>query len=85
MDINSTTAIITGATGKIGRVIAIELARAGCDCVCHYCDNGEAAGELVEQICGMGKNAIAVEADLVCDEQVGRLFDLPGDLDRSGF
>lgn len=78
MDIKSTTAIITGATGKVGRVIALELAKAGCDCVCHYKDNSGVAAGLVEQIESIGKKAIAVEADLVCENQIKRLFDLPG-------
>ena len=75
MEIKGTTAIITGATGKIGRVFAMELARAGCDCVCHYHNNGEAAAELVEQVHAMGQKAVAVQADLTCEGQIVRLFE----------
>jgi 3-oxoacyl-[acyl-carrier protein] reductase len=77
MNIKGTTAIITGAAGKVGRVIALKLAAVGCDCVCHYNKNKAVATDIVEQIQSMGRNAVAVEADLVCEDQIPKLFDVP--------
>jgi len=75
MQLKDTTAVITGSTGHLGSAIAPALARAGCDCVCHYHKNKQFAEELVEQISSIGRKAIAVEADLSRPEQVKHLFE----------
>jgi NAD(P)-dependent dehydrogenase (short-subunit alcohol dehydrogenase family) len=49
MEIKDTTIIITGASGTIGRVVAVELAKIGCDLVCHYNDNAQQAQQIVSQ------------------------------------
>ena len=74
MDINATTAIITGSTGQVGRAIAFELARCGCACVCHYCHNKDGAEEVVSAIAGDGGRAVAAQADLTKADEIGRLF-----------
>lgn len=84
MEIKGTTAIITGATGKIGKTFAVELARAGCGCVCHYHENAGDAEMLVEQIRSMGAKAIAVGADITCDGQIAKLFEVPEDFGPPG-
>lgn len=77
MKLENTTAIITGSTGGLGRNIALALAEGGCDCVCHYNTNREAAEELVAEINKTNSKAIAVGADLRVGDQVGKLFEIP--------
>ena len=64
MELHGRTALITGATGKIGSAIALSLARSGCGCICHYHSNVGAAEKLVEQIRDLGVGGECVCADL---------------------
>ena len=74
MEIDGTTAIITGSSGKVGRGIAFALGRAGCGCVCHYHNNRDGAEDVVGAICRDGGRAVAVGADLTKGEEIERLF-----------
>jgi len=58
------TALVTGATGKIGRAVCLELADAGYDIAVHYHRSKDTAAELVERIRAIGKEARAFDADL---------------------
>ena len=75
MELKDRTAIITGATGKLGRVIASSLAKSGCNCICHYNTNQKAAVELQEEIQKTGQKALTFAADLTDPTQIEELFD----------
>jgi len=75
MELKETTAVITGASGRLGSDIAQALARAGCNCICHYHTNQTKALTVVEQIRQSGVEALAVQADLTRPEEAARLFD----------
>lgn len=75
MELQGIAAIITGASGRLGRFIAKALGQAGCNCICHYYHNKEKAEELVGQIQKRGVKALAIEADLTKPEQIGGLFE----------
>ena len=68
-------AIVTGATGKLGGGIALALAGAGCDCVCQYNSNEKKAKELVKQVEGLGRRAVALQADLSDSRQIDKFFE----------
>jgi 3-oxoacyl-[acyl-carrier protein] reductase len=72
MDINLSgkTAIVTGATGQLGRTIARTLAQCGADVAVHYLNNRAMAVQLTEEITGMGRKALAVQADVACKDSV---------------
>jgi len=74
MEIEGLTAVIAGSSGKLGGAITLALAEAGCNCVCHYHTNRKRAEELVEQITGLGQEAIAVGADLTKADEIEKLF-----------
>lgn len=74
MEIEGLTAVITGSSGRLGGAIALALAEAGCNCVCHYHTNRKRAEELVRQITDMGREAIAVGADLTKTDGIEKLF-----------
>lgn len=67
-------AVVTGATGGIGRAIALALAGAGADVVLHG-RRGQAASALAEQIAAQGRQAHVVLADLTDSAQVQRLVE----------
>lgn len=67
------TVLITGSARRIGRAIALDLARAGWRVCVHYRrSSGEAEG-LVEEIRGLGGEAAAVAADLAVQADIERL------------
>src|SRR2546422_10375012 len=56
--------LVTGAGRRVGRAIAVGLARAGCDVAVHYHGSAAGAGETVERIRAAGRRAELVRADL---------------------
>jgi len=67
-------ALVTGANSGIGRAVALGLARAGADVVVNYITHPEAADEVVHEIEGMGRKALAIKADVSKEDEVGRMF-----------
>jgi len=63
-----TVALVTGAGARLGRAMALYLAGRGYDVAVHYATSSDAAAEVVTQIKGMGRRAVALQADLL-DEQ----------------
>lgn len=55
-------AVITGASRGLGRAIAEEFARAGADLVVNY--NSTPCQDLVDYVEGLGRKAVAVQADV---------------------
>jgi 3-oxoacyl-[acyl-carrier protein] reductase len=75
IDLTGKTALITGATGDLGRVMARTLAGCGADIVLHYHHNEAKALELQQEIAGLGRRAIIVQADITQEEQINALRD----------
>lgn len=59
-----TWALITGGAQRLGRAVALDLARAGWGVVVHYRDSAEAANTLLAEIAAHGGKAVSVRADL---------------------
>ncbi|MED3723694.1 3-oxoacyl-[acyl-carrier-protein] reductase [Geobacillus stearothermophilus] len=66
-------ALVTGASRGIGRAVALELARQGVNVVVNYAGSEAKANEVVEMIRSLGREAIAVQADVARAEEVERL------------
>ena len=64
MTLEGKNAIVTGASRGIGRAIAVELAQRGARVVVNYNASAAAAQELVAELKGQGREAIAVQADV---------------------
>lgn len=62
--ISGRTALVTGATGQLGRAMVRTLARAGADMIVHYYKNVNQAETLVKEIHKMNRKAISVQADV---------------------
>ncbi len=58
------TALVTGAAQRIGRAIALELMRAGCDIAIHYHSSAADAESLAREVEAGGRRAALVAADL---------------------
>ncbi|WP_046174996.1 elongation factor P 5-aminopentanone reductase [Domibacillus indicus] len=69
------TALITGASGGIGRAVALKMAKAGWDIIVHYSHNDKAGAETAKAVRGTGGEALLVQADLTDRQQVQRLID----------
>jgi 3-oxoacyl-[acyl-carrier protein] reductase len=68
------SAIVTGASGGIGRVVAKRLASDGFAVAVHYAGNPAKAEAVVTEIKGAGGKAIAVQADVAKPADVQTLF-----------
>jgi 3-oxoacyl-[acyl-carrier protein] reductase len=66
-------ALVTGATGGIGKATCIKLASLGCDIAVHFHSAKDAADDLVEQLKSSGVKAEVFQADLRDYEQVGMI------------
>jgi 3-oxoacyl-[acyl-carrier protein] reductase len=67
-------AIVTGASGGIGRVVANRLARDGFAITVHYVGNPAKAEATVIEIKNEGGKAVAVQADVAKSADVENLF-----------
>jgi 3-oxoacyl-[acyl-carrier protein] reductase len=67
-------AIVTGASKGIGAAIATHLAAEGAAVVVNYASSKEGADRVVSQIVRNGGKAVAVQANLARQADIGRLF-----------
>jgi 3-oxoacyl-[acyl-carrier protein] reductase len=74
MKTSTKSAIVTGASGGIGRVVAKRLASDGFAVAVHYAGNPAKAEAVVTEIKGAGGKAIAVQADVAKPADVQTLF-----------
>jgi len=63
-------ALVTGAGKRLGRAMALRLAERGHDVAVHYASSSEAADEVVGLIRGLGRQAVALRADLTLETEV---------------
>jgi 3-oxoacyl-[acyl-carrier protein] reductase len=69
------TALVTGGTGGMGRVIAAKLAADGFDVAVAYAGSVDLADATVKEIAGQGRRGAAFAADIADEEAVSALFD----------
>lgn len=73
-------ALVTGAARRIGRTIALALARDGWDVAVHYGRSKDAAQEVVADIAALGRRAVALQCELADETGVRRLVQQAGQL-----
>ena len=76
LDLDGTTALVTGAGRGIGREIALALAAAGADvAVNDIAASADACASVVAAIDGLGRKGLAVSADVGDEEQVNAMIE----------
>ena len=74
MDLQGKVALVTGSAHRVGKHIAIALAKQGCDIAIHYHGSREKAFATVEEIQTLGVKASAFQANLSRHEDILTLF-----------
>jgi NAD(P)-dependent dehydrogenase (short-subunit alcohol dehydrogenase family) len=68
------TALVTGASKGVGKGIALELARCGCDVAVNYHSDRAGGEATAAEIAAMGRAGFAVQADVGSAAEVDRMF-----------
>lgn len=75
MKLEGRNAVVTGGGRGVGRAISLALAAEGANVVVNYAGRLQPAEEVVKIIEGMGRKAIAVQADVAKWEDAQRMID----------
>jgi 3-oxoacyl-[acyl-carrier protein] reductase len=85
MMLSGKVALVTGASRGIGRAIALELAEKGATVAVNFAGSEAKANEVVDEIKSLGREAIAIQADVsngeAVSEMVKTVIDTFGSLD----
>jgi NAD(P)-dependent dehydrogenase (short-subunit alcohol dehydrogenase family) len=75
LSLRDKTILITGAARRVGRSLALAVARSGGDVLIHYGGSRLEAESLQQEILGLGRKAALIQADLVDPQAVEGLFE----------
>jgi glucose 1-dehydrogenase len=82
MELKDKVALITGSAKRVGKALALALAKQGCHIIVHYGHSAEAAHETVAEIKARGVQAWSISADLNDEATVGAI--VPFALEQAG-
>ena len=68
------TALVTGAGARLGRAMALYLGARGYDVAVHYNTSSKGADEVVAALNAAGQRGVAVQADLLNEDETQSLF-----------
>lgn len=74
IDFKDKIALVTGAAHRVGKAVALELAKRGCHLMVHYNGSADAAAQTVAEIRQMGRRAESFRADMSQAEAIDALF-----------
>ena len=74
MRLEGKKAVVTGGGRGVGRAVSLAFGGEGADLVINYVKNEEAASEVVSELRKMGRDAIAVKANVALKEDAERLI-----------
>ncbi|MDG7044548.1 MAG: SDR family oxidoreductase [Nitrososphaerota archaeon] len=74
LDLKGRTALITGASRRIGRAIATRMAKDGADIILHYMSSADEATSLREDLTKRGVRATLLKADLSTPEGIDQVL-----------
>ena len=72
--LNNQVALVTGASGGLGRAIAKHLAQAGAKIAIGYYGSEEKAENVLKEIQDLGGEAITIKADVSKEKEVKKMF-----------
>ena len=67
-------ALVTGSAKRLGRAVALDLARQGADVVVHYRSSEREAREVTAEIEKLGRRSLALGADLASISEIQKIF-----------
>ncbi len=73
--LNGRVALVTGSAKRLGRAVALRLAKEGADVVVHHRSSSAEAQSAVAEIEKFGRRGVAVAADLSELSEIKRLFE----------
>ncbi|HVK23682.1 MAG TPA: SDR family oxidoreductase [Actinokineospora sp.] len=79
-----TVLVVTGGSRGIGAAVCRRAARDGFDVVVNYTADASAADDVVDSVRALGRQALAVQADVADEDQVATLFERAADLGPLG-
>jgi NAD(P)-dependent dehydrogenase (short-subunit alcohol dehydrogenase family) len=79
MNLTGKVALVTGGAHRVGKAIALALAREGAHLVLHYGTSAGAAQQTAEEIAALGVDALPVQADLSDPAAIDALFQTVND------
>ncbi len=74
MVLDGRTALVTGASKGVGKGIALELARSGCNVAVNFNTDQAGADATVGEILALGREAFVVQADVAVAADVDRMY-----------
>ena len=75
MELNGKTVLVTGAAKRVGREIAITLARRGANIAVHYRSSDTEAKKVVRELEQLGVRSLAIRAELTRASDVKRMVE----------
>src|SRR5947209_2936677 len=75
MLLSNKTALITGASKGIGKGIALELAREGCDVAVNFHNDRDGAEATANEIRQLSRNSFTIGASVADSNDIARMFD----------
>lgn len=79
MELSGKRALITGASKRVGRAIALRLADMGANIIVHYNNSSRESDEVAAEILSMGRQVDTIKGDLSRPEDIAAIA---GELDR---
>lgn len=75
MELKNKVALITGSAKGLGKMTALTLAQQGCNIAVNYVHSLDEAEALCQSIRSLGRQSIAVQADITHSEQVQKMLE----------
>lgn len=75
IDLSGKVAVVTGASGALGRVMVRTLAQAGANVAINYYRNEAMAQTLQQEVEAMGRQSLVVQADVTNQDSVNHMRD----------
>lgn len=76
VDLTGRVALVTGASQRLGRALALALAEAGADIAVHYRSSRAQAADVADAVRALGRRAEIVQVDLADANAVATAFDV---------
>src|SRR5664279_4696297 len=76
IDLSGKTALLTGASGQLGRVMARTLAGCGADLILHYFENKVGIERVERDVLALGRRAVTVQADVGTEIGIARIAEI---------